>query len=243
MAKLAAYNTRVYFEHYLIGDVFNTAEVDMRRGAPQVTGFGESGPRRVVGQFDYSMRCNGFNDFVDNDVDEVLHAAHNTADRALLFRYATGRGEPGYDGIIDVIDQPRVMRVAEAAAISLSGEGSGGLMRGTSLTDDEETFSSAVPTPGVNCGATTTSDTVAVVVRVVADDFSSATLNIQQSSDNGSGDAFANISDLSGFSLSTVGVTRKTTSAATEAWKRINISAFSGTSATIVVMIGKIVTA
>jgi hypothetical protein len=238
MGKTAAFLTRVYYEHHLIGDVFNVAEVDIRRKAPQVDGFGEAGPRRVVGDLDFTMRANGFGDFAVDDADQQLHTGDGVADRRLLFLYGTSRGDPGYDGIVNLADQPRIHRIGEAAVINVTGEGSNQIARVLALSDGpQEAITGNGNGTGVNQGASTvTVDTIVCTMRVVAVAGSgSCDIQIQDSPNNA---AWANVTDLNFTTLNAVGVTRKTTTAATDTWKRMVVSNFSGTSVTIVCTIG-----
>jgi hypothetical protein len=92
---------------------------------------------------------------------------------------------------------------------------------------------------GVDFGTTTSSQTLQAVFRVLALTGSNITLNVQQSSDNGSSDAFATISGMTSGSLSAIGVVRTTTLAATERYLRVNIAGTFDT-ATIVVSVGRI---
>jgi hypothetical protein len=60
---------------------------------------------------------------------------------------------------------------------------------------------------------------------------------VQESSNDGAGDAYANISGLSSTLTSNYSAQRLVVSTATEAWKRINVSAFSGTSIVMLVSV------
>ena len=107
------------------------------------------------------------------------------------------------------------------------------------MTDGEDTNTSTGNLTSVDIGTTSTSQTLQAVFRVLALTGSNVTLNVQQSSDDGSSDAFGTISGMTSGSLSAIGVVRTTTSAATERYKRINVA---GTfdSVTFIVSLGVI---
>ncbi len=90
---------------------------------------------------------------------------------------------------------------------------------------------------GHNLGVTAAGQMVVVTARVISGTFTNLALDIQQSSDDGSTDPYANVNGLA-FTFSEPGVSRKTISAATEAWKCVRVSAFAGTSAQLLVTIG-----
>jgi len=76
---------------------------------------------------------------------------------------------------------------------------------------------------GQNVGAVAAGGTTVVVYRVHSITGTYAS-NIEESTDNGSGDAYANVAALASGNLTAAGVTRKTTTGATEAWKRVNVT-------------------
>lgn len=80
--------------------------------------------------------------------------------------------------------------------------------------------------------------TAVAILRVLSVTGSgSFTVTVEESSDNAVGDAYSNI--ISFTAATAVGVERKTKATATEAWKRVNVTAFSGFSTvTILVIIG-----
>jgi len=84
-------------------------------------------------------------------------------------------------------------------------------------------------------GTTSTGQIVVATTRVAGGVFTNLALDIQQSSDDGSTDPYADVNGQS-FTFSEPGVSRKTISATIETWKRMR--AFTGTYAQLLVMIG-----
>lgn len=95
---------------------------------------------------------------------------------------------------------------------------------------------------GREVGAIAAGDTTIAVIRCTAiDGGGSGTVEIEQSSDDGGGDAYATISGMT-QAVTATGVYVLTSTAATEAWKRVNITAQAGTSITITVSCGQQIT-
>jgi len=118
----------------------------------------------------------------------------------------TGRDMPApYDGVV---------------GLSAGIEGHGAASRGESILVGATITTTGVQT-GQNCGATASGTTCVVTYRVHSIT-GSIVMALEESSDDGSADAYAAIAALASGTLSAAGVTRKTTTDATEAWKRIN---------------------
>ncbi len=90
---------------------------------------------------------------------------------------------------------------------------------------------------GSGMGATSAGQIVVATTRVAGGVFTNLALDVQQSSDDGSTDPYADVNGLS-FTFSEPEVSRKTISAATEAWKRLRVRAFTRTDAQLLVTIG-----
>ena len=172
------------------------------------------------------------------DCNKVLAALFNdSADHYLLQSFgASVEGTRALDSVIRF--KGRSFKAATGAAnlLNFEEEGSGGLIRSAILRS--ATVTGTGNGTGQNLGATTSGQQLLVTYRILAIAGGAITMQIHESSDNGSGDAYASIAALASGSLSAVGVTRVSTTGATEAWKRVTISAMTASSATILVTIG-----
>ena len=92
---------------------------------------------------------------------------------------------------------------------------------------------------GRNQGVTTSPEEYQVVFHLLAFTGTDITIKVQESQNDGGGDAYADISGLTSGALTGIGVVRVSVTASTEAWKRLD---FSGTfsSATILVTGGTV---
>lgn len=239
MAKQAARAVRLYWDEHPLHCSLNSATLAITQMTPDATTFCDDGPRVVVDNYGYSSDFGGFSDYDEDALDEILNAGLGSEHVYGVFPVSTGslptEGAACYEGLVALSSRAQTWQVGNAAAFSATAVGAGGLVRGTVLRAASVTGTGNGT--GRNVGATT-GEQVAVVFRVLGGDFASITIDVQQSSDNGGGDAYSNVSGLTSGALTAPGVVRVTTSAATEAWKRVNVSAFTGTDALIVVSIG-----
>lgn len=138
------------------------------------------------------------------------------------------------------VGQPRAYDQANVVMLDWAGQATGPISRGSVLTAST-TVTGTGAQAGRNIGTTTSTQTlVAHILLLAVSGSGSLTVEIQESSDNGSGDAYSSLSGMSA-TLTTVGTSARVTftGTATETWKRSNVTAFSGfTNATILVAIG-----
>ncbi len=241
MAKVSNVGTRIYLDEFALSGFLNTFDLSIvQELAPSVC-FSDVGPRRLVGNYDHKHGSNGFFDAATGGLDQLAFVDLNTDEDHYLGEYPGSDAEAGvgYESIVRLTEQPRSGGVGAAVLLNLSsegsGEGSGGLARATVLAN--ATVVAAGNRTGRNMGATTLGQVFAVVFRVLAFTGTNITLKVQESSDNAGADPYADITGLTSGALTGVGVVRATTSAATEAWKRVNIAG-TFTSATILVTAG-----
>lgn len=233
-AKASNANTRVYLDKYDISGYFNAAELSVKSEMAGVTAFSDVGPRRVAGNYDHSGRHNGFFDGVGGAVDEIVDALRGSgADHYLCQLFgANALGSIAYEQVVMMAEEPRSGQVGGAVLLNLSTEGSNGVSRGLVLSN--RTATGTVNETGQNQGATTAGQVYQTVIRVISGTFTSITIKLQESQDDGGADLYADIAGLS-VTLTAAGVSRLTTTSATEAWKRAVVSAFVGTNAVILV--------
>ena len=237
MTKVASQQTRVYLDEFNLSGDLNSSALDLRNELANVTTFADNGPRRVEGNYDTTHQHTGFFDGAGDGIDDAVFAALGSDDDHCLAQLFGGdaEGSVGYESVVRIERQPRVARVGEAVSLSFDAAGSNGTARAVVVRNGSIT---GVGTgPGRNLGATSAGQVVVATARVVSGTFTNLALDIQQSNDDGSTDPYANVNGLA-FTFSEPGVSRKTISAATEAWKRVRVTAFAGTSAQLLVTIG-----
>lgn len=240
MAKMASHPTRIWLDQYALAGYLTASELKVEQTNPRVDCFADSGPRRVVDNYDHTGSHMGLFDAATDALDPVVWA-HLAADTDHYLAQAFGSAAENavvYERVVRLKGQPRKAATGAAILLNIEEEGSGALVRGRILRSAAVTGTGNGT--GQNLGATASGQLFVVTYRVLAVSGSgSIVLQCQESSDNGAGDAYASVAALASGTLSAVGVTRKTTTGATEAWKRISVATFSGfTSATILVTAG-----
>lgn len=168
----------------------------------------------------------------------------------------SGLGSVAYETVETNTGTSRAMDIANVAMLNWSGQPTEEFYRGFLLTAGEQAFTATGEGTGVNCGASTATapaQRFEVVIRAVSvSGTGSIGVQIQESSDDAAGDPYADITlsaesptqGLVTFGTNTatftgIGTIKLYTTAATEAWKRVQISAFTGiTSASLVVTCG-----
>lgn len=145
---------------------------------------------------------------------------------------ANAAGSVAYEQVVRFKSQPRSVASGQAILLNLTADGANGVSRGLVLYN--ATATGNANGTGYNQGITTTPAVYQVVIRVFSGTFTSFTLAVQESSDDEAGDPYATIAGLS-QAITGTGCWRLTTTATTEAWKRVNIASWVGTNAVIIV--------
>ncbi len=239
MAKVASHPTRIWVDHYPLASYLTATEAKIEQETIPVTTFADAGPRRLVGNYDHSGSHAGlFDAGSTSDLDPMLAALFNdSADHYLLQTFGSAaEGARGLDRVIRFKGRAFKSAIGAASLLSFEEEGSGAMVRSAILR--AATVTGTGNGTGQNLGATISGQQLQVVYRILAIAGGAITLQTHESQDNGAGDAYANVAALASGSLSAVGVTRVSTTGATETWKRTTISAMTASSATILVSIG-----
>lgn len=241
MAKLPAKTARLWVDEFPLSGYLSAITWKLDQETIKVDTLSSDGPERVVGNYDgHMISLNGFFDGVDGAFDELAFSDLNTDEdhHAFVAFGGTTEGSVGYEGPIRLKSQPRSAASGQAILLNLESEGAGPVARANILRT--ATVTATGNGTGQNLGATTSGQLFVVVFRVLAKTGTgSIAMKIQGSSDDGGGDAYADISGLVSGTLTDVGCVRVTTTAATEAYKRLVVSTFSGfTNATILVTAG-----
>lgn len=184
--------------------------------------------------------ASGFLDIDDDGWDEIAFAALTDGEH-LFTRLPVGGAASAIAYLVKeiAVGEPRAYDQGGVAMLDWSGQVTGPVSRGKVLTPST-TVTTTGPQSGINLGTTTSTQVlVAHILLLSVTGAGSVTVTIQESSDNGSGDAYAAISGMAATLTTAGSAARVTFTGATETWKRSNATAFSGfTNATILVAIG-----
>lgn len=234
----SAPDTRFWLDQYDVSGFLNSGSIQWDPELIEHANFLQAAKLHTAsGKYDQKASETMFFDGADNQNDEILDTfarADSSHYRARSFG-SHAEGYPVYETIEKLTSRPIV--AASGAMMMLNGEwaGAGPSSRGLILRN--ATVTGTGNGTGRNQGVTLSTDLYQVVFRVLSGTFSSITLQVQQSSDNGVGDAYALITGLA-HTFTVAGVFRATFLGATEAYKRVSVTAFSGSSAVIVVTSG-----
>jgi hypothetical protein len=239
VAKQASSSVRVWLDHYPWSAFLTGLTFKVDQKTDEATALSDAGPRRVVDNYDHSDSLTGLFDGTDDSFDEQAQAAFaDGADHYLLKCYAgTTVGSVAYESIAVVSGEPLEVKRGKAIARNVDTKGSNSLSRGLVMLN--QTATGTLNGTGYNQGVTAVGTEYQMVVRVLSGTFSSITVKIQGSQNDGSPDAYSDITGLA-VTRTTAGVSRASVVIATEAWKRAIVSAFSGTSAVVMVTAGTV---
>ena len=250
---------RVYYNHYKASDFASGFGNDWSADAIPISVFSAGAHQFVQGRYSGTGTINGFLDVTDAGFDEVEHGNITTTDGEQwilrCYRSTTQAHRMAFETREHDAGDSRIADTAGVAMINWNGQSQEAAVHGQILSVGEQVISATGGTTGINVGTTATTDTMVVTVRVIAvDTFTSATVTIEESSDDGSADAYAKITGwtLTEQDPSTVvdigtpdevtftglGAAKFTVAKVTEAWKRINVTALTGTSFTVIATIG-----
>ena len=241
MARTAGAPSRIYVDEFDFSGRTNNASMAMDVNLPEVTSFSDDGAEFVEGNYNGTISVNGFFDPTDDNYDEQMWAViGDGADHFVGFYpgNSAAAASIGYELQGQTNNQGRPADVAGAVLLNVTWQNNGAVVRSTVLNNSSVVGTGAVSGSNQNTGTTSAGERFVAVMRVIAFNASSMTVIIEESSDDGAGDAYAAISGMT-QTFSAVGVSRESTTAATEAWKRVNVTAFSRTSATLIVSVGK----
>lgn len=239
MALVHAKGATVYLDALDLSGLANSVTLSVNVDTAEVTTFADTAKTFLEGDYTATASLATFYDNTDDGWDELAFSKATTQDDThyLLTIPGSTAGTVCYELAGIPTGQPRAFNVGSAITINLDLQGSGQLSRGGVNWTGAITGTGAKT--GVNHGATTSAQTIVVTYRILSVSGSgSIVFALEESSDNGSGDAYGAVAALASGTLTGTGITVKTATAATEAWKRINVTTFSGfTSVTALVTV------
>jgi hypothetical protein len=234
MAKVSNRLTRIYLDEFNFASDLNSFNQNVTQETIPVTCFSDDGPRRVVGNYEIKAALAGFFNNTDDGIDEQVWSRINDgSDHYLcILPGAYAAGSVAYEHVVSAEGQQRSGQNGGAVLLSFDAVGRNATYRGLVLANKTTTGGENIA--GVNLGATTLGQTLAVTFRVVTFSGTNITLKVQESSDDGGGDAYADITGLTSGALTTATCVRVSTTAATEAYKRVVVS---GTFSSAVILV------
>ena len=231
----------IYFDAFRLSQIVMKAGQEIKAPPVSVTpiepasGWEEHVPGKVGG----GSSCSGVLDVDATGWDKKAFDA--LTDGAHLFTRLPVGGAAGGVAYLTkeiAIGEPRAFDQAQVVMLDWSGQMTEAVARGQVLTPST-LVSATGPQTGRNVGTTASTQTlVAHVLLLAVTGPGSVTVAIQESSDNGAGDAYATVSGMSAALTSAGQAARLTFTGATETWKRSNITALTFTNATLLVAIG-----
>lgn len=131
MAKQAAKTIDLTYvislEEYL-----TNVEMNITQEAPVVTAFADAGPRRVVGNYDYTFSIEGQWDNTSALVDEKIFSQVGAAATAIGFDptgQTAGSSDPNYDGSVILTNYTVRAAIGQAVTFSAAMAGASALAR------------------------------------------------------------------------------------------------------------------
>ncbi len=241
MARVPGKLTKIYVDEFDFSGRVSAAEQTVDVELPPVTTFGDSAEEVVEAVYRGVLIQNSFFDGDSGGIDDEMWADIVSGSDHLVGFYPGNsalQGVIGYELQARPDEQSRPVEVAGAVMLNVTWQGFGPIVRATVLNNAAVTASGVITGSNKNIGATAAGEKFVAVIRCLAFNGTTITVDIEESSNDGGGDAYALISGIQQV-ITALGSWRLTTISATEAWKRVNITAFTGTSMTLLIVVGK----
>lgn len=224
MAKQSGLGDNLYVSGYdLSGDVGSLSRIGGGHTVLNVTGINKSGFERLLGVRDGSVEFSAFFNDAAGQAHPVLSALP-TADRLVSYMRGTTLGNPAASMMAKQINYDPTRGQDGSLTIAVSTLANGyGLEWGNQLTAGKRTDTGATAGTSVDDGASTAFGLQAYL-HVFSFTGTSCTVAIQESSDDGSGDAWTDVTGGVFTAASAVGSERIATAPAltVERYLRIN---------------------
>jgi len=136
MAKKPAKDINFSVNSVAIEDDVNDITMNVTQETPEVTALGDTGPRRVVGNYDYNWSFSGAADFASGQSDATLFGLLGNSGVAVAFDPTGAEAntdDPNYDSTSSVLGSYSITgRVGDAVTFSAEIRGNSALARNTS---------------------------------------------------------------------------------------------------------------
>lgn len=243
MGRVHSAPSRIYVNEFNWSGRTNRADLTIDNNLPVVTCFEDDGDYHVEGQYNSKISLGGFFDPLDDHYDQKMWELIGTGLNNLVgvyFGNLAAQGTIGYEVMAKIPNEARPADTGGAVVLNVDKQACGAIVRSTVLCNESILASGVVSGSNKSLEATISGEVFVAILRVlsVTGGPGSIVVEVEESTDDGAGDAYSN---LITFTTAT-GITseRKTIATATELWKRINITTFTGfTAATIMVAVGK----
>lgn len=241
MGKIAAASVRVLLDQFDVSGFLNATDQTIDQETPDVTCFSDAGPRVVPGNYNINHSDVGFFDAAvmgTTTFEKLINDLTGGGTHYLTKCFAGDvEGVVCYSSVMQLKNRPLTAAKGGAIGLKFDSAGDGQLQRGLILAS--AAVAGAGNRTGRNQGVTTSPAIYRVIFRLLAFNGTNITLKVQSSTDDGAGDAYADVASLTSGAMTAVGVVMASTTATTEAWKRVNISG-TFTTATIHVVAGQL---
>lgn len=245
--------SRVCVNDLVIDGVITQSDINVSR--PIVSHRTFSGNNVVAGKvFEPSGAISALNDYADDNWDEKLYgwiSGNNTDVKTTIYAEggSAGAGDRAWSVIGNIDSRSDAATVTDINMLNANINGEH-FARGLCL-DYDLTISGTAAQTGRNVGTTAATETFVYIIHCTAFSGTTFTVQVEESSDNGSGDAYAQITGTTitaygNASAGTDDVTFTgtgwaiiTKTGATEAWKRTNVTAATMTSSAVTTVAGK----
>jgi len=220
MAKIHGRNTDIYFEEFDLNADMNNVVIDTSIDTAEVTSFGDTYKEFVEGVAGFGLSIDAFwNGASDAFDEESFTEIAGSPVIVSVFPESDTIGNKGYSGHMIINGHSINAPVGGAVTLSVSGEGHQELSRVTVL--DKDTMTADGQSASTDFGAAGSSKITGYLHVTAFSGFSNVDIAIQESSDNGAGDAWA---DAVNFTAVT-GVTseRKQSTSAGERYLRVDV--------------------
>lgn len=216
----------IWCDDFVLCALLNTFDIDHKRTVAEARTF--CGLEQKPGQHEAAVKFGSYADFGTAAWDETAFSKFDaTGDRNWLGLYGSAIGSIGREVLGKFSDQNRKSSIADFVMID-GGLTGNTITRVASLGTGVTVTGTGTKASTNAIGATTSGQTFVFTVRVTAVTGSgSISFLCEESSDDGSVDTFGTVTG-STLTFTAVGVQRFTTTSATEAYKRLRISAYSG---------------
>ena len=124
MSKQPAKNANLTVNSVALEDDCEGISLDIKQETPEVTSFADAGPRRVVGNYDYSLGMDGSPDFAAAQSDATLFALIGSSGVAVGFDptgASAGANDPNYDSTSMLLSSYKIAAKI-GASVKFSGE-------------------------------------------------------------------------------------------------------------------------
>ena len=132
MAKKAAHGSRFWLDEFPLSGYLTSSSLKVGQETVNVATFADTGPRRVVGNFDHTGDWSGLFDADDGALEPVL-AVDGWTDEDHYLAHAFGSASEAdliYERVVRLKERPLEAKGGQALLLNFTDEGSGSLVRG-----------------------------------------------------------------------------------------------------------------